>query len=146
MSTILEALQKSERERKLSDVPVLTDMPTPVEAPRWPLYLGVFIVLLLAALVFVLLVEKQNSNAISAAVEQTVINNETIAEQKKAEESTDLVVNVVSYSDDIDQRFAMVNGKMFRQGEFVRAGLKLVEITKDSVIFNNRGKRLVKKL
>ncbi len=146
MSTILEALQKSERERKLSDVPTLTDIPAPVERPRWPLYLGLFLVLLLIALVLVLLLEKQNASPAQAVVEQTVVNNETVAEQKKVEENADLVVNVVSYSDDVDQRFAMVNGKMFRQGEFVRAGLKLVEITKDSVIFNNRGKRLVKQL
>ena len=145
MSTILEALQKSERERKLTDVPTLTDMPTPEEVPRWPLYLGVFIILLLLALVFALLLNKQQSN-VPAVVEPTVLSNETIAQQKKAEQDADLVVNVVSYSDDIEQRFAMINGKMYRQGEFVRAGLKVVEITGNSVIFNNRGKRLVKKL
>ena len=145
MSTILEALQKSERERKLNDVPTLTDMPTPEEPSRWPLYFGFFIVLVLIALVLVLLLSKQNAVA-PAALEQNVVSNATIAQQKKAEESTELVVNVVSYSDDIEQRFAMINGKMFRQGDFVKAGLKLVDITKDSVVFNDRGKRLVKQL
>ena len=145
MSTILEALQKSERERKLNDVPTLTDMPTPEEPSRWPLLFGFFIILLLIALVFFLLFSKKVANSPSP-IEQSVVSNETIAQQKMAEENDDFTVNVISYSQDAEQRFAMVNGKMFRQGEFVRAGLKLVEITKDSVVFNNRGKRQVKKL
>lgn len=145
MSTILEALQKSERERKLNDVPTLMDMPTPEEPSRRPIYFGFFTILLLLGFVLLLLLNKQNTRT-PAAIEQSVVSNDTIERQRNAEAGINVVVNVVSYSDDVEQRFAMINGKMFRQGEFIRAGLKLVEITKDSVVLNNRGKRVVKTL
>ena len=39
-----------------------------------------------------------------------------------------VVVNVISFSEDLNQRFAMVDGKMVREGEFVRAGLQVEKI------------------
>ncbi|MFT5609178.1 MAG: hypothetical protein ACI9PZ_002997, partial [Parvicella sp.] len=39
MSTILDALRKSEQERKLTKLPTLSDMPAPQEQARWPHWL-----------------------------------------------------------------------------------------------------------
>jgi len=51
MSTILDALKKSEQERKLNKLPTLTDMAAPQEPSRWPLYIGSGLALLSIALV-----------------------------------------------------------------------------------------------
>ncbi|NNC98594.1 MAG: hypothetical protein HKN85_00270, partial [Gammaproteobacteria bacterium] len=50
MSTILDALRKSEQERKLNKLPTLSDLPTPQEQSRWPQ------ILIIALLMLVLLV------------------------------------------------------------------------------------------
>ena len=52
-----------------------------------------------------------------------------------------VVVNVVSFSEKPEQRFAMINGKMVREGEFVEAGLLVEKIERESVVFNLRGKQ-----
>jgi hypothetical protein len=55
-----------------------------------------------------------------------------------------MLVNVVSYSTDPALSFAMVNGKMVREGDFIEPGLKLEEILLDAVVFNSRGKRITR--
>jgi len=62
-----------------------------------------------------------------------------------ADKDPEIVINVVSFSDEAPQRFAMVNGKMVREGEFVEAGLMVEKINTDSVVFNLRGKQLTLK-
>ena len=57
----------------------------------------------------------------------------------------DIIVNVLSYSSDTSQSFAMINGKLFRQGEFVRPGLRVEEIRVDAVVLNLRGRQIVRK-
>jgi len=106
MSTILDALKKSEQERKLNKLPTLTDIQAPQEPARWPLVL---------AMVFAVL-----------------------------EDDEAIVVNVVSYSQEAALRFAMVNGKMVREGDFIATGLKLEKINSDSVVLNLRGKQITR--
>lgn len=148
MSTILEALKKSEQERKLNKIPTLNDLPTPKEPSKWPLILGILMSLLaLAVIVFYVffwskgttrLVEQANIKP-STSTQQPVVSSE----QTQTEINDDnVVVNVISYSTQAEQRFAMVNGKMVREGEFVRAGLQVEKILNDTVIMNLRGKQI----
>jgi hypothetical protein len=157
MSTILDALRKSEQERKLNKLPTLTDMSAPQEPSRWPLYIGLPLVLLAIALVllaYVLWTAKPEVSKIQAANVNSVITLPSEAEnsiqtsQLNALEvvrpKDSMLVNVVSYSTDPALSFAMVNGKMVREGDFIEPGLKLEEILLDAVVFNSRGKRITR--
>lgn len=149
MSTILDALRKSEQERKLNRLPTLTDMAAPKEPSRWPFYIGVALVLLalaVAVLAYAIwngksLPFQEPSSAQSIDRPQSLDSGEANA-QSLADASDTAVVNVVSYSDDPALRFAMVNGKMVREGEFIEPGLKVEEILSNAVVFNARGKKL----
>ena len=147
MSTILEALKKSEQERKLSDIPKLSDMPAPQETSRWPLVLAISLIILLLLGVSFLLYRWVAVTTSENTVKTDVlpVTNESIAETEVIKTDSDIVVNVVSFSAQVDQRFAMINGKLFRQGEFVQPGLRLEEIRENSVILNRRGRRIVRK-
>lgn len=156
MSTILEALRRSEQERKLNDIPTLSNMRAPQEASRWPA-IGLMIMgLLLLALVAFLASNWFSGRGLlgPGSSDQTMpdvpvaVTNETVGVPdvaKPSEESKDIVVNVVSYSDQAEQRFAMINGKLFREGEFVRGGLKVEKILPDEVVLVSRGRRIVRK-
>jgi len=148
MSTILDALKKSEQERKRNNVPTLSDMPAPQENSRWP-----FVVLFITGLLLITLLGLAiNYLWFSETARSTdretklVLSNETLGgeetQQAGVQSDEEVVVNVVSYSDDPLQRFAMINGKLFRENEFVRAGLKVEEIKRDSVVLNQRGRRV----
>ena len=154
MSTILDALRKSEQERKLTKLPTLSDMPAPQEQARWPYWIILgLIVLSVGLLVLVfgiwqgseMLGGTQNSQA-QASLSQgntIVLDNESIGEEATTVLSDDdIVVNVVSFSEQANQRFVMINGKLFRENDFIRTGLKVVVIKPDSVILNQRGKRM----
>lgn len=146
MSTILEALKKSEKERKLNNLPTLSDMPPPQERTRWPVALLSILAVLVIGLLLVLAIRWWQPNQAQPAVR--VVSNETIAAtgaepaNEGRVEGEKIVVNVVSYSDDPAQRFAMINGKMVRENEFVRAGLKVEKIDPSSVLLNQRGERI----
>lgn len=151
MSTILDALRKSEQERKLNKLPTLTDMPAPQEPSRWPVYIGLALVLLAIALVVLAYViwsstPSVSNNASNAQVDAIVANESEGVSAEENDQSLDnaTLVNVVSYSDDPGLRFAMVNGKMVREGEFIQPGLKVEQILSDSVVFNARGKKLTR--
>lgn len=147
MSTILDALKKSEQERKLNNIPTLSDMPMPHEASRWPLTLLVSVVVLL--LIILGLVVKQvwfprsyNNELVNvpqAHVEaQLDVSNKPLTPEG-------VVVSVVSYSQTPSKRFIMIDGKLFRENEFVEAGLKVEEIRKNEVVLNFRGKAIVRR-
>ncbi len=142
MSTILDALKKSEQERKLNNIPTLSDMPAPDEGTKvsraWMLALIVLLAgIALSLLVYIGMQSRQTSDTVSVPV---VVDNETIAEQEQKE--SELAVNVVSYSESAEQRFVIIDGKMARENEFVRPGLKVEKISPDSVILNQRGRRI----
>ena len=158
MSTILDALRKSEQERKLNRLPTLTDMAAPQEPSRWPLYIGLALVFLAVALVVLAYViwSAKSDVAIGQAITQTDAATLASADvQGSAQASAigvggvrpledSMLVNVVSYSKDPAFSFAMVNGKMVREGDFIEPGLKLEEILPDAVVFNSRGKKITR--
>ena len=145
MSTILEALKKSEQERKLNSVPTLSDMPAPQEASRWPLW-GLFTLLSLLLIVCIFMLIRFWPSAEPQAKNAVVISNESLAERGiNSQNSGDgIVVNVVSYSQTPGQSFAMINGKMYRENEFIRAGLKIESIEVNKVILNLRGRQITR--
>jgi hypothetical protein len=171
MSTILDALSKSEQERKLNKLPTLVDMVAPHEPSRWPVYIG--LVLVLFALTLVLLayslwrLSENTPQATAKTAQATMIAESTVAHKppnqgdrrdsishnkdsmtgpptdgKRISDSS-LRVDVVSYSDDPQLRFALVNGKLMREGEFVTPGHKIEKIHLNSVEFNARGIQLI---
>lgn len=140
MSTILEALKKSEQERKLNKLPTLSDMPPPQEPSRLPVSLLILICILLSALLIFVVIQWWQGRAHTPA--PVVLTNETLGIEQSAQEvvtADDIVINVISYSSDAGQRFAMINGKMVREGEFVRPGLRVDRIAAKSVVLNLRG-------
>ena len=144
MSTILDALKRSEQERKLNDVPTLSDIPAPQEKSRWPLFLlSALLVIFLAIIVWLLWgkfsdkVQKQNADQVKLASNDA--NNPQSVNDDNSVGANAITVNIISYSEDATQRFTIINGKMFREGEFVSAGLKIQTIGQDSVMLNNRG-------
>jgi len=145
MSTILDALKKSEQERKLNNVPTLSDMPTPQETKSWPLVLLFIAILLLSILVALLFFRTQASDQ-DQDVSKVNSNLEVTGKPSALVVSdADIVVNVVSYSEQQELSFVMINGKLFRNGEFVLAGLRVEEIKPDEVVLNLRGKRITRK-
>ena len=142
MSTILDALKKSEQERKLNNIPTLADMPAPEEklacSARW-LLAGILVVLLLLAIAFLSL-SRSDENQRTSEATQIVLDNEAVAIEEAA--NNNLQVNVVSWSDEAKQRFVIIDGKLVREGEFVRPGVKIEQIKPNSVVLLDRGKRL----
>jgi len=164
MSTILEALKKSEEERKVTKVPTLADMPAPHEPQRWPhVLLFIILVLLLVLIGFavklVLFPSDKQGIVKSVSAPETVSASvgsvdgqvgvgdlEGEAEPSVSPANNDVIeVNVVSYSDQPEKRFVMIGGKLFREGEFVRAGLKVEEVRRDEVVLNQRGEQIIRR-
>jgi len=151
MSTILEALKKSEQERKLNDVPTLSDMPVPQESARWPFYAIGLLSLLLALLAGVLVspwFDKASPDQPATSIISPVSGVENTSVQSSQAEGVsaldEITVNVVSYSAVPEQRFVMLNSKMYRENDFVRAGLKVEEIKPNAVVLNVRGELLTR--
>jgi len=150
MSTILDALKKSEQERKKNHVPTLSDMPVPEESARWPLYVIAILSLLLACLIGVLIANWYGPNRSApqhqqtkSAVNRDVVNQASTVDAQQ-NDIADVVVNVVSYSEEPSQRFVMLDGKMYRENDFVRAGLRVDEIKPNAVVLNYRGELLTR--
>lgn len=142
MSTILEALKKSEKERKLNNLPTLSDMPPPQERSNLPIALLVVICVLLFLVLAFLGVQwwlAQKRGVEPVAISTPVSQAES---DRPVTVGSDIVVNVVSYSTDAAQSFAMIDGKMVREKEFVRPGLQVEKIEQNAVILNLRGKRI----
>ncbi|MCH2190519.1 MAG: general secretion pathway protein GspB [Gammaproteobacteria bacterium] len=146
MSTILDALKKSEQERKKNHVPTLSDMPVPEESARWPLYVIAALSLTLACLVGVLIANwyGPNRSVPQADEAKPLIKSDAANQQIVEADLADVVVNVVSYSLDSSQRFVMLDGKIYRENDFVRAGLRVDEIKPNAVVLNFRGELLTR--
>ncbi len=153
MSTILDALKKSEQERKQNEVPKLTDMPPPQESARWPLFVIAILSLLLALVLGVLISRwiSPMSTSVEGASITDVSRSLSTSTQGMGEAVTsenqdalEIVVNVVSFSSDPSQRFVILDGKLYRENDFVRAGLKVEEIKANMVVLNSRGQLITK--
>ena len=146
MSTILDALKKSEQERKLKDVPQLSDMPVPQERSRWPMVVMlILLVLCIATIIWLVLAITLGGDGEKAAVFTSpgagVASELEYEPDDSRFDSGDsiITVEIISYSQDPAQRFAIINGKMLREGEFLRAGVKVETIDQDNVTLNDRG-------
>ena len=146
MSTILDALKKSEQERKKNHVPTLSDMPVPEESARWPLYVIAALSLTLACLVGVLIANwyGPNRSVPQADEAKPLIKSDAANQQIVEADLADVVVNVVSYSLESSQRFVMLDGKIYRENDFGRAGLGVDEIKPNAVVLNFRGELLTR--
>lgn len=147
MSTILDALKKSEHERKINTTPTLSTMSAPVESSRWPVYvIIVLLVLLLGLIAYWVLASTSsvNSSKSSSSTIKSLVGNGLEATDED-ELMSNVVVNVVSYADQIDRRFVMINDALYYEGDFIKPGLKVERINLDEVILNNRGELISKK-
>lgn len=154
MSTILDALKKSERERKLNSLPTLSDMPPPQETSRLPILLLGTICALLLLLLMVVLAQWwfTHSNSPPAAIErnklatttQTTIEQDGLQRPVDAQRDVALSIEVVSFSEQPSQRFVMIDGKMVREQEFVQPGVLVEEIQRNAVVLNIRGQRVTR--
>jgi hypothetical protein len=145
MSTILEALKKSEQERKLSKLPTLTDTPAPQEQARWPHWVILGLIIVAVGLLVLLIWQWDRSGnevGTTSNPEPAIVIDNEMVESVEAKDTDGVVVNVVSYAEDPEQRFVMINGKMYRENEFVKTGLKVISIEPNSVILNKRGVRI----
>ena len=144
MSTILDALKKSEQERKRKNVPRLSDMPVPQERSRWPwVLLGVALIGFSVLLAVLLLGGQRDRIAIPPDVGSS-IREEADKRQADQQDPLAVVLNVLSYSEDVEKRFVIIDGKMYREKEFIRAGLLVEQINSSSVVLNLRGKLITK--
>ena len=156
MSTILDALKKSERERKLKKVPHLSSMRPPEEKAdlQW-LKSGSLVVCsaLLAGLVVMWFQteEKIESNAQlpieDAAPTRTQLAeaNNFNSEEEYAEADAQravprVAVGVISFAGDSERSFAILDGEMVRAGELLDNGMLIEEIKADVVIATFDGK------
>lgn len=159
MSTILDALKKSEQEREIKKVPTLSDIPAPHEPQRWPQFLLWIILLLLLVLIGLavklvmfpsgsgsaLLNLPASVQKVNVSVDEESFEDEVVDVGGSEEIPGDEIeVNVVSYSEDPEKRFVMIGGKLLREGEFVRTGLKVEEIRQDEVVLNLRGEQIIR--
>jgi len=97
---------------------------------------------LLVMLILVLIFKGDSGDR---SLTQTGLTELQSVQANKPASDSDIVVNVVSYSEQADQSFVMIDGKLFRQGEFVRAGLKVEKIKFDEVVLNLRGRKITRK-
>lgn len=99
---------------------------------------------LVLALVIGVLVSQWWFASSPTPVSQPVLQSSPANDAASVTTADDLIVNVVSYSEQASQRFVMLNGKMYRENDFVRAGLMVVEIRPNAVVFNVRGELITR--
>ena len=76
--------------------------------------------------------------------QHALIKSDAANQQIGEADLADVVVNVVSYSLESSQRFVMLDGKIYRENDFVRAGLRVDEIKPNAVVLNFRGELLTR--
>ena len=134
MSTILDALKRSERERKLNEIPTLTDMAAIEEPSPFKWILLTVLVVIAISLVTALTVWVFNKQSSTQGFVATLDANNELPR-----------LSVISYSENPLQRFAMLNNKLLREGDSLAPGVKVVEIQADQVMINMQGEQIVLK-
>ena len=161
MSTILDALKKSEQERKLANLPELSSMPLPEEehdASRLWWGMAILALLVIAIIAYLILNSPEKNAQLSPSstsqqsyqTAQSVSNVERsyVVDSKiysyselsgKIREVADkLKVNVVSYTEDEAKRFIMIDSNLYRMGNVVSlpngAKVEIRDIESNSVV------------
>lgn len=136
MSAILEALERSEKERNQGAVPRLGDAPVLDESRpiRWVVLtlLAVMAVSMTVVLILLMMngVGRGNGPTTAAALEAA-------RELPK--------VSVISYAEEPSQRFAMVANQLVREGDAIDAQTTMVAIHRDRVDLDIDGRRVTLK-
>ena len=140
MSSILDALEKSERERNQDSVPQYHDMQPPEERGfRWKWLWVALIAIVFVFIVFALVrwipsINLQKTEEVVAEDNQTR-NYLQLSDLEKSGIPKDRI-NVVSVSADRERSFVMLGEKMYREGDIVSEDVTLKAIRKDHVVFN----------
>lgn len=157
MSTILDALKKSEQERKLSELPELSSMPLPEEesdsSKIWWV-LAVLAILVTAIIVYLVTSSTQSEDMVNAPIEpqsnaqsfgqEPYVITEDVYEyvdlsERQREIADSLNVNVVSYTENIAKRFVMIDSGLYRVGNTVTLQngkqVEVRDIESNSVVF-----------
>lgn len=153
MSTILEALKKSEQERQPGAVPVLATAQAPDERKPFWFWLSLALVFLLLLAFAAWLFLNYSAKASSPISQPTAPYSMSVeiaggspkdAPSQTAQENQNLPkVDVISYSDNPDRRFVIINGATIREGEFFEAGAKVEKILSNVVVLNVRGEQII---
>ena len=165
MSSILDALEKSERERNQESVPQYQDMQPPEEKGfkwkwLWVILTVTCFVLLVLAVVrwwpsigsFFNSSQHSQKNGVKTDVEISKNNTDTITARADAGDVLEYVqlselektgipdsrINVVSVSADRERSFVMLGERMYREGDAISEHVTLESIKKDHIIFNKK--------
>lgn len=142
MSTILEALKKSEQERKQKNVPTLNDKTAPQERSPWPwVIISIVLICLSVALLYLFTQLPSSDNDVNSSSPNSTINDSDAARILDAGSEIDANIEVITWSVEVEKRFAIIDGKMMRVGDYLSAGTKIQEINAESVVFDHRGVR-----
>jgi len=164
MSSILEALEKSEKERNQDSIPRYHSMQPPAESKGLlnQILWAILVLALLSGLYFLInhfqVVDKVKSAFASKpeVIETAKVNAkvaqpeaETLAYSELSDDEKSLLpserINVVSVSEDKARSFVMLGDKMYREGNTLGQGAVLKGIAKDHILIEYNG-RLVKRL
>ena len=138
MSTILEALKRSERERKLNDVPSLADMPAIDEPSPFKWVLLTLLAVVAAALVALLLMQAFTA---TSPTRSPIVNGTGTQDSGGSLP----IVSVISYSEDPAQRFVMIDNRLLREGDFLSTDVRVERIRTDHVLVTVQGESVALK-
>ena len=161
MSYILEALRKSERERNLGKVPTLSAT-TEVAASRSRLHWWVVLATIVIAAAIgwawtgggifsprrldaVTTPQVSESGRPSTSADDTHSGTASMGSSagSTAPAPADITLNVISWSQDPARRFAMINQKIYREGDSPSPGVTIKAIESDKVVVTAHGRELV---
>ena len=148
MSSILDALEKSERERSQGSVPQYQDMQPPEEHSfRWKWFWILLAIILCVSLVFAAMRWmpsinwqnniQQSSEEVVADEKNNVLDYVQLSELEKSG-IPEARINVLSLSAERERSFVMLGEKMYREGDPVSEDVTLESIKKDHIIFNKK--------
>lgn len=167
MSIILDALRKSERERRLGQIPTLDSAAAPPAAPR-RVATAVFVVTMVALLAggTYWWTQHRPMTAIATAPTAPGISRESpvptpetpagigapergaagplaVGEPPAAQRAArpPLTLNALSWAENGTRRFAMINQTIVREGQSLPGGIVLREVTREAAILEHQGQR-----
>lgn len=164
MSYILEALRKSERERNLGKVPTLsatTEVAAPRSRLRWWILLAATVVVAAMGWLWyaggfpaprVLVTGstpqlpasgKPDGGATEGDSRPPLPPESSTAPAALPLDPAQITLNVISWSQDPARRFAMINQKIYREGDSPSPDVTITAIESDKVVVTAHGRELI---